>query len=133
MNDQQRQAFLAKASPEYEGIPLQHGLQARHREQRKNRTHSRWGRQLQRRFGSTQIWKLVSFPGRFDLEFLERALGKSNFTPPTVNDLATQTALTKKAFEARGRLRLAQKYAYKRSRTGANSLTRSERELLEPS
>ena len=80
----------------------------RQRDLVKSRMHSRWARFQQRQGGTTQMWTLLSFTGRFDPKYF-----KTHPKPPPAPDERTpeQKEATRQAVEARGRLRLAEKYA----------------------
>ena len=43
--------------------------------------HSRWSRHIQKLGGTTQMWTLLSFTGRFDVEFLEDAIARGKKVP----------------------------------------------------
>ena len=74
----------------------------------KDRVHSRWSRNQQRLGGTTQMWTLLSFTGRFDAKYLEDTIKKGGAKQP-LNMPGERTPEEKKkvreAQEARARLR----------------------------
>ena len=93
----------------------------------KSRKNSRWGRELQRRLGSSAMWLMVSFTGRMDLDVLQQLkdVGSSQ------TDEATREPTQSFKFEAqkaRDRLRHAESL-HRRQQTGRRKL--SDREQAE--
>ena len=77
MDDPQKDAFLAELKAEYHGSEDQLRRQERDRENggpKKVRTgkKNRWSRECQRRGGTTQMFHLLSFSGRWDPEFFAK-------------------------------------------------------------
>ena len=79
--------------------------------------HSRWGRELQRRLGSSALWHLVSFTGKFDVAFLTPAGqgGNVRASQPDAEQMNEAQRLTEVAQKARARLRYAEHLARKRA------------------
>ena len=91
------------------------------------RKRSRWSRELQRRLGSTQLWHIVSFSGRFDAELLRRA-GASQ--PDTEPEPSKQRELTREAQKLRDRLRWAEHLFRKEAAGGHKWFSHQDKELL---
>ena len=92
------------------------------------RKRSRWCRHQQRQAGTTQMWTLLSFTGRFDPQFFASLLAQS---PPLQQGEVTaeQKQKTNCAVEARGLLRLAKRYARLRQRNSTGT-SREQKALL---
>lgn len=109
MNEDQKVAFLAELKQEY------HGSADQKRRQESDKTagksvqagkKQRWSRECQRRGGTTQMFHLLSFSGRWDAGFFDKMP-----VPQQVGDQAAdQKTKTRAACEARAKLRLARKY-----------------------
>jgi len=80
--------FLADAKAEFHASAFQQELQERDREVSKKKLqsgkHSRWGRHTQKLGGTSQMWTLLSFTGRFDVGYLKDAIEKGAKVPPTM-------------------------------------------------
>ena len=73
MNEEQKDAFLLECKDEYHNDEDQKRRQAADREDGKNvrdGKKQRWSREQQRRAGSTQMWTLLSFSGKWGPSFL---------------------------------------------------------------
>ena len=109
MNEPQKDAFLKEVKDEYHGSPDQKRRQAADKAENKSvqaGKRQRWSRECQRRAGTTQMFTLLSFSGRWDPAF---------FAKEPVPQQKGETAEEKKkkthaAADARARLRLAKKY-----------------------
>ena len=91
----------------------------------------RWSRYQQRLAGTTQMWQLLSFHGRFDPEFLEKLPDASVSQPgePSPEQKETRRA----AVEARSKYRLARSVARLRDKFTAGEgwpLSRKQKDLL---
>ena len=136
MNSDQKDAFLKASKEEYHSRPDQQKLQERDaetgsRQTVKQRKHSRWARNLQRLTGTTQMWHLLSFTGKFDPAFF------ANLPPPQAGEQTESQRLNNKlAVEARAKRRLAMKYARLRDTTRrgrcapGTALSRHQQDLL---
>ena len=74
MNEQQKEAFLDELKAEYHGSDDQRRRQANDKEKGGNKAvragkKQRWSRECQRRGGTTQMFHLLSFSGRWDPDF----------------------------------------------------------------
>ena len=80
--------FLDDMKADYHASPEQQGYQNRDADQGKSRKsiqagkHSRWSRNQQRLGGTPQMWTLLSFTGRFDVEYLQAAILKGKNQQP---------------------------------------------------
>jgi len=78
--------------------------------------HSRWSRELQRRLGTAQLWLVVSFTGRCDVELLSRVATNSvGATQPDEEERNPQRELTQAAQKARDHLRWGEHLARRRT------------------
>ena len=88
MGDKERKDFLEAAKAEFHGSVQQRLLQQSDAKDEPNkvrdRKHSRWSRELQRRCGNKVVWEIVSFTGRVDLAFPLLFPTLDNFVPPVV-------------------------------------------------
>ena len=113
MDDRLRQDFLAHVKEEYHNEPAQIKLQEQDEQRGGNRKnqegkHKRWGREMQRRCGTKNLWELISFTGKFDPIWLAEKLAKAQEASSTSTS-EKQQQLVRIAVEARNRLRLAKK------------------------
>jgi hypothetical protein len=79
MNDDQKDAFLKEVKEEYHGSPGQLRRQQADRWYKKPvgpGKKQRWSRECQRRGGTTQMFHVLSFGGRWDAEFLAETIKK---------------------------------------------------------
>ena len=99
----------------------------------RERKKSRWARNQQRLAGTTQMWQILSFTGKFDPAYL------AGLPPPPAQAgelTESQRQRNRLAVEARAKLRLARKYARLRDtiRSGkggpGTALTRQQEDLL---
>jgi len=127
MRDQiERPEFLAYAKYQYEIQPHQQkrqseDWQAGGNTKLRNGMRSRWAREQQRRCGSPALWRIVSFTGRFEANYLakvERVRVRGSVGDSQPNDHDQQK--TKIANQARRTLRWAQHLDRKRTTSGAN-------------
>ena len=137
MNDEQKDAFLKASKEEYHSRPDQRERQDRDAETGnsntwlKQRKKSRWNQHLQRLAGTTQMWHVLSFTGKFDPTFFASL-------PPLQAGEATETHRlnTTLAVEARAKRRLAIRYARLRQQIlrgecdPGTALSRTQRDLL---
>jgi hypothetical protein len=109
MNEEQKDVFLAGCKNEYHHDEDQLQRQADDRKDGRS-VHGgkkqRWSREQQRRAGSTQMWTLLSFSGKWDPSFLA-TLPKTS--QPEADE--EQKAKNRRALESRGKVRLAEHYA----------------------
>ena len=73
--------FLCAAKYEFHASAKQRDLQDKDQASGGNKQvhkgmHSRWSRHMQKQGGTSQMWTLLSFTGRFDVEFLEDAIAR---------------------------------------------------------
>ena len=111
MNEEQKEAFLDELKAEYHGSDDQRRRQANDRERGgkdavRNGKKQRWSRECQRRGGSTQMFHLLSFSGRWDPAFFATLPAPGTAVAQT----SAQKSATRAAVEARAQLRLAKKY-----------------------
>ena len=109
MNEDQKDAFLDEVKAEYHGSPDQQQRQEADKAAGKTPQkgkHQRWSRECQRRGGTTQMFHLLSFSGRWDASFFD----KSPVPQQVGEEIQHQKKKTRAAVEARARLRLARKY-----------------------
>jgi hypothetical protein len=99
----------------------------------KTKKHSRWSRNLQRLAGTTQMWHVLSFKGKFDLAFFDSL----PLPPPQAGEQTeTQREKNKLAVEARAKRRLGIKYARMRDQIlrgecpPGTALSRKQEDLL---
>ena len=109
MNDAQKNAFLKELKDEYHSSEDQLRRQE-HDKDNKKRAQSgmkqRWSRECQRRGGTTQMFHLLSFSGRWDPAFFNKLP-----VPQEKGESAEEKKKkTHAASEARARFRLAKKY-----------------------
>ena len=135
MNEDQKDAFLKASKEEYHSRPAQRERQERDAigtvrlvHQRKK---SRWARNLQRLAGTTQMWHVLSFMGKFDPAFF------ASLPPPQAGEETETLRLNNKlAVEARAKRRLAIKYARLRHKIlrgecdPGTALSRTQQDLL---
>ena len=88
--------------------------------------HSRWGVEMQRRLGSKVLWELVSFTGKFSVEFLTRVTNVVASQPDVV---ASQQELKANAVKCRADLRWAGSLDKKRQ-SGFSKFTHYEMKVL---
>ena len=69
----------------------------------------RWNREKQRRAGSSEVFELLLYKGRFDPAFLEHALMKISSSASEGTDCATKEELHRCASVAKHELRLSRK------------------------
>ena len=109
MNNTQKDAFLAEVKAEY------HGSEDQKRRQQADaaagkKPHpgkkQRWSRECQRLGGTTQMFHVLSFCGRWDAKFFEKEPEPQKTGP----DAERQKLATRAAVQARANLRLARKY-----------------------
>jgi len=109
MNENQKDVFLKEVKAEYHGSDDQKRRQEADKAGGKNLQagkKQRWSRECQRRGGTTQMFHLLSFSGRWDASFFE-----TSPVPQQVGEQAEQhKQATFAAVEARAKLRLAKKY-----------------------
>jgi len=138
MNNEQKDAFLAASKEAYHNRPDQRERQERDarelgRQFVKEKQKSRWARNLQRLAGTTQMWHVLSFTGRFDPDFFDSLPAPA---PQAGEQTETQRLNNKLAVEARAKHRQAMKYARQREKLLAGgvpqpaALTRRQRDLL---
>ena len=78
-------SFLDAAKHEFHASAEQQELQERDADRGKriqDGKHSRWSRRVQKLGGTSQMWRLLSFTGCFDVAFLENAIAKAAKEPP---------------------------------------------------
>ena len=78
--------FLCAAKDEFHTSAKQSDLQDKDQKCGGNKKvhkgmHSRWSRHIQKLGGTSQMWTLLSFTGRFDVEFLEDAMVRGQKGP----------------------------------------------------
>ena len=119
MRDKVADAFLTDKKKQFHALDYQQRRQAADaltctRDRCNKRKHSRWSRHTQKLGGTSQMWTLLSFTGRFSPEFFAtlKVDPKSN---PGERSLE-QKQRVRDAVEARGNHRLGRKYDLKRSR-----------------
>ena len=95
----------------------------------KDGMHSRWGCEMQRRLGSKVMWEIVSFSGRFSVDFLTK-VNSVDAPQPDVTEPDSQRKLTAKAVQCRGTLRWAHHLDRKRKR-GDRDLSDQDMTLLD--
>ena len=109
MDEPQKDNFLAELKKEYHGSADQLRRQANDKANTKNvqaGKKQRWSRETQRRGGTTQMFHLLSFAGRWDPSFFAK-----HPVPQQLGEQAEQKKqATRAAVEARAQLRLARKY-----------------------
>ena len=111
IRDELADRFLADAKAEFHASAFQQELQERDGELPKKRIqrgkHSRWSRHTQKLGGTSQMWTLLSFTGRFDVGYLKDAIEKGAKVPPTMPGERTDEhkQQTRDAQMARYRLR----------------------------
>ena len=121
MGDKIEQAdFLLWAKKQFHTEEYQQKLQQKDFERggnskKQSGMHSRWSSDLQRRLGTSQLWEMVSFTGRFDASFLQ--------PEPTAD-------LTRQAQQARDALRWAERLE-SRKVAGRMQLTSQQLRILE--
>ena len=108
MNAQQKVAFLEEVKAEFHGSPDQ--LQKQEDDKAAGKSvgynkHLRWNRETQRRGGTTQMWCVLSFSGRWEPAFRE------NLPAPLQDDQLKEEQKKKRiaAIEARAAIRYATK------------------------
>ena len=114
MNGAQRDKFLAELKDEYHNSADQLRRQERDRQNGKKLQagrKQRWSRECQRRGGTTQMFHLLSFSGRWDPRFFEKE------PVPTVEPSEEERRATSAAVEARAKVRLARKYEHLKKKT----------------
>ena len=111
MNYEQKEAFLKASKEEYHSRPDQRERQERDAADGSTKTtlrqkkKSRWARNQQRLAGTTQMWHVLSFRGKFDPTFF------TSLPPPQAGEQTEKQRLNNKlAVEARAKRRLAMKY-----------------------
>ena len=129
----ERPAFLQWAKNQYHAEDFQQRRQAEDLDKggpRRVRAgmHSRWGRELQRRLGTAALWHMVTFTGKVDVTFLDRADGSTQTVAPKPEP---QPDLTRQAQQARDRLRWAESLARKKAKGKKKEFTRQEQALLD--
>ena len=102
--------FLNAAKYEFHSPAEQEALQERDRlagKKIQTGKHSRWSRHTQKLGGTTQMWTLLSFTGRFDVAFLEESIAKGEKKQSTMPGERTekQKQEVRDAQMARARLR----------------------------
>ena len=109
MNKAERDAFLAEVKAEYHNSADQKRRQEADKVNGKRLQagrKQRWSRETQRRGGTTQMFHLLSFSGRWDPKFFD-----DKPVPQQVGQQAEdQKKKTRRAVEARAKVRLARKY-----------------------
>ena len=110
MNDEQRKSFLQAAKNAFNAQPRSLELEKRDREQKrkvKPQLRKRWFRELQKRCGTSQLWELISFTGKWDPEWLQEkiAAGATEASEPQ-GDKEWYRQAKAKALEARHDLRI---------------------------
>jgi len=113
LDEEQKKEFLADAKWEYHNSAEQKAkqeadLDAHGKKRVKPRMHSRWCRELQRRAGAHQMWHMLSFAGRWGVEFLERMCQNAGGFQ-TGETTPQQKEKTRRAFQARCDVRLARR------------------------
>ena len=73
----------------------------------KGRKHSRWNLELRRRLGCKALWEVVSFTGRYSLEFLTSVRTQAPSKKLDESEQTKQTELKAKAMKCRDTLRYA--------------------------
>ena len=111
MDDPQKDAFLKEVKDEYHGSQDQKRRQAKDKHEKKsvpNGKKQRWSRECQRRAGTTQMFHLLSFSGKWDPTFFA-----DEPEPQEKGESAEEKKKkTHAASEARATLRLAKKYEH---------------------
>ena len=93
---------------------------------RRGGMNSPWNRELQRRLGTSALWYMVSFTGKFDVSFLKQS---DDSTQTVAHKQEPTQDLTLQAQRARDRLRWAESLQSKKSK-GNRKFTIHEQGLL---
>ena len=123
----ERKDFLDAVKAEFHGRDDQRQQQQRDAKDETKKVqdgkHSRWSRDLQLRCGSKVMWEMVSFTGRFDLDFLSQRPAEKPDIGKRKPDLKVQ------AVKCRGDLRWAEYLARKRKK-GQDNFTSEDHTFL---
>ena len=113
----ERERFLQYVKAEYHAEPYQMKQQERDaavsNRKKSSGMHSRWGREMQRRCGSKVLWEIISFTGKFSVEFLTE-ITRADAPEAAVQNADSHRQCKARAVSCRGRLRGAQHLDRKR-------------------
>ena len=131
----ERQRFVHDAKTAYHAEPFQLQLQQRDKQESnkkfKDGKHIRWGREMQRRCGSKVLWEIISFTGKFSVEFLTEVRAASANDNSDAPQLAVNHDDAKAhAVKCRGRLRWAVHLDKKRQQRPDRKFSEQDGKLL---